>query len=64
MFRHPDGIYPGSGGVTNAYTPAHSEDMDLAVILSALDQYKGELVILSDVLKREWDAHRKQVLQA
>jgi len=59
LFRHPDGTYPGGSEIPNAYTPAHSHDVDLAVILSALDRYDGELMILSEVLQAEWDAHRK-----
>lgn len=63
MFRHPAGSYPGGSDIPNAYTPAHSHDADLAVILTALDDYHGELVILSEVLKAEWDAHRKEFSQ-
>ena len=64
MFRHPAGTYPGGSDIPNAYTPAHSHDVDLAIIFTALDHYKGELIILSDVLQAEWDAHRTNISQA
>ncbi len=58
MFAHPDGAYPGDNKTPNAYTATHSFDNELAFILSQLDNYTGELVILSDVLAKEWAAYK------
>ena len=49
------------GGTPNAYTPAHTFDKDLAFILSHLERFKGEIVIVGDVLKREWTQYRDRM---
>ena len=58
MFRHPDGAYPGDETTPNAYTATHSHNSELAFILDQLDRFEGELVIVSDVLRAEWERHK------
>lgn len=56
LYLHPDGRYPGDLLGNNQYARAHSRDTDLAIIRSALAHYRGELVILSDLLRGALDA--------
>lgn len=63
LFSHPAGAYPGDPNTPNAYTPGHDADSELAILLEALSRYKGELVILSDALAKEWQGHRDRTLQ-
>ncbi len=58
MFAHPDGAYPGDSKTQNAYTATHSYDNELRFILTQLKSFDGELVILSDVLAKEWAAYK------
>ena len=58
LFSHPAGTYPGDTQTPNAYTPGHSPDSELAVLLEALSLYRGELVILSAALRERWEAFR------
>jgi hypothetical protein len=58
LFSHPDGSYPGDTKTPNAYTPGHDANSELALLLAALDLFEGELVILSEALRRNWEAHR------
>ena len=58
LFSHPAGSYPGDETTPNAYSPGHEADSELALLLDALDQYRGELVILSSALKERWEEHR------
>jgi hypothetical protein len=55
LFQHPQGSYPGDSRTPNAYSPGHSRDKELAFILQLLGRYRGELVILSEVLRAEWE---------
>ncbi len=50
LFLHPDGRYPGDLRARNDYAPVHNRDTDLAIIQLALDRYRGEVLILSDIL--------------
>jgi hypothetical protein len=59
LFSHPAGSYPGDTTTPNAYTPGHDADSELALLLEALSRYQGELVILSEALRREWEACRR-----
>jgi 3-deoxy-D-manno-octulosonic-acid transferase len=52
LYLHPDGRYPGDLLSNNQYAAAHSRDTDLAIIRSSLAQYRGELVIISDLLRK------------
>ena len=58
LFSHPAGTYPGDARTPNAYTPGHDADSELAILLAALSDYNGELVILSEALRKEWEARR------
>jgi len=58
LFRHQAGSYPGDITTPNAYSPGHSLESELAFLLVLLDGYTGELVIVSDALRAEWEAHR------
>lgn len=58
LFSHPSGTYPGDTSTPNAYTLAHDRNTELEFILRCLDRYQGELVILSDILRVEWEQHR------
>jgi hypothetical protein len=55
LFSHPSGSYPGDTTTPNAYTPGHSADTELAVLLEALSLYKGALTILSPALRERWE---------
>ena len=59
LFQHPAGSYPGDSKTANAYTPGHDAAKELSILLHALDLYRGEIVILSEALAREWDRHRR-----
>jgi hypothetical protein len=58
LFTHPAGSYPGDANTPNAYTPGHQPDSELALLLEALKGYRGELVILSEALQKEWRASK------
>jgi hypothetical protein len=58
LFSHPAGTYPGDTRTPNAYTPGHSADTELAVLMEALSLYRGELTILSPALRERWEAFR------
>jgi hypothetical protein len=55
LFRHRDGAYPGDARTPNAYTPRHAAELDERVILHTLAAYRGELIMLSDVLRGLWE---------
>jgi hypothetical protein len=55
LFSHPAGTYPGDARTPNAYTPGHDADSELEILLAALSGYRGELVILSEALEKEWE---------
>jgi hypothetical protein len=59
LFSHPDGSYPGDTKTPNAYTPGHDAGSELSLLLEALDHYQGELVILSQALRTQWEAHSR-----
>jgi hypothetical protein len=53
LFRHPAGRYPGEVLARNDYSHVHSMETDLAIIQLALRGYRGELVVLSEILRQE-----------
>ncbi len=59
LYLHPDGRYPGDLLGNNQYARTHSRDTDLAMIHSVLAQYRGELIILSDLLSSALNATRE-----
>ncbi len=54
LFSHPAGSYPGDEKTPNAYSPGHAAESELALLMQALDRYRGELVILSSALEENW----------
>ncbi len=58
LFSDPAGSYPGDTVTTNAYSPGHSRDRELAFLLALLDLYRGDLAIVGPVLNEEWRRHR------
>lgn len=66
LFQHRDGTYPGDKSTPNDYSPGHSRDTELTFLLTLLSNYRGELIILGDVLRSEWEkygrkAHPRQI---
>lgn len=59
LFQHPQGSYPGDASAPNAYTATHSRDHELEFILTRLERYEGDLVIVSDALRQAWEVHKK-----
>lgn len=64
LFRHPDGRYPGDVLARNDYSHVHAMDTDLAIMRLALRDYRGELIVLSDELRRELDPRRDVATEA
>jgi len=60
LFQHPDGRYPGDLRSSNEYSQVHTRDVDLEVIRRGLQEYRGELVILSEALRTSLAAMRIQ----
>ncbi len=60
LYSHPDGAYPGDSVTPNAYSPGHGIDTEVQLLVTALSQYRGELVILSDALAARWATHNAQ----
>jgi hypothetical protein len=58
LFSHPAGTYPGDTKTPNAYTPGHDAESELEILFAALSDYRGELVILSEALKKAWEARQ------
>jgi hypothetical protein len=56
LFDHPQGSYPGDPSSANAYTPRHDREVELQIIEKALQEYRGEVVLMSDVLRRHLEA--------
>lgn len=59
LFRHPDGRYPGEGRSRNEYSAAHKLETELAVIDLALRDLRGEVVILSGILRDHLERYRE-----
>lgn len=51
LFAHPDGRYPGDLGSRNQYGAMHARQTDLGLIRRALKEFRGEVVILGDILR-------------
>jgi hypothetical protein len=54
LFEDPAGAYPGDSATPNAYVPVHDPQLELRFILETLAKFKGELIIVGDVLKAKW----------
>lgn len=59
LFSDPRGAYPGADATANAYAAAHDRNSEVRVIMEVLDGYRGELLILGDVLRENWAAYRR-----
>jgi hypothetical protein len=57
LFQHPEGSYPGDRETPNAYVPAHDRDHEIRLILDVLGSYRGELVIVGEVLAQQLREH-------
>src|SRR5580698_10181903 len=51
LFLNKDGRYAGDFHSQNQYSHVHSRETDLGIIDLALKSYRGEVVILSDILR-------------
>jgi 3-deoxy-D-manno-octulosonic-acid transferase len=52
LFLHADGKYPGDLRSPNEYARVHSRNVDLKIMQTALKEYQGKLVILSEALRQ------------
>ena len=57
LFQHPDGSYPGDVSTPNAYSPGHSRETELAYILQLFSEFRGEIVIVGEILRAAWEQH-------
>jgi hypothetical protein len=57
LFADPAGSYPGDPSTPNAYTPGHSRESELGFLLTCLERYDGELIIVGNVLEAAWHEH-------
>ncbi|MGR3341875.1 MAG: glycosyltransferase N-terminal domain-containing protein [Paracoccaceae bacterium] len=58
LFQHRDGSYPGDAVTPNAYSPGHNRDTELSFLLNLLSNYHGDLLIIGEVLRSEWETFR------
>jgi len=54
LFQHPEGSYPGDPATPNAYSPGHSRQTELDYIMQLFAGFRGELVIVGDILVEAW----------
>ncbi len=59
LFQHPEGSYPGDMATLNAYSPGHSRETELNYILQLFSEFRGEIIIVGDILRTHWE-HCKQ----
>lgn len=59
LFQHPEGSYPGKNSVPNAYAPAHNRETELEFILQLFAGFRGELVIVGDILLSAWENYKR-----
>lgn len=64
LFSHPAGRYPGEPQTRNDYASVHDPEVELDLIDLALRGFRGEVVILSDALRRRLDARRERTAHA
>jgi hypothetical protein len=58
LFQHPEGSYPGDVSTPNAYSPGHSRETEVAYILQLFLEFRGEIVIVGEVLRLAWNAYK------
>ena len=54
LFENPAGAYPGDTATPNAYVAVHDAQAELKFVLETLQRFKGELIIIGDVLRHKW----------
>ena len=59
LFQHPDGSYPGDIATPNAYSPGHSRETELDYILQLLSNFRGEIIIVGEILLAEWERYQR-----
>jgi hypothetical protein len=59
LFQHPEGSYPGDVLTPNAYSPGHSRETELDYILRLFSEFRGEIVIVGDILWTHWERHKQ-----
>jgi hypothetical protein len=59
LFQHPDGSYPGDVSTPNAYSPGHSRETELNCILRLFSEFRGEIVIVGDILRTQWERYKE-----
>jgi hypothetical protein len=55
LFQHPEGSYPGDVSTPNAYSPGHSRETELDYILQLFSEFRGEIVIVGEILRSAWE---------
>jgi len=61
LFQHPAGSYPGNSTVPNSYSPGHNRDYELEFMMKIFSAYRGEIVIVGDILKKAWEEYQAEV---
>ena len=59
LFQHPDGSYPGDMATPNAYSPGHSRETELDYILQLFSEFRGEIIIVGDILRTHWERYKR-----
>lgn len=64
LFAHPAGRYPGDARTRNDYASPHRLDVELDLIALALRDFRGEVIVLSDLLRDELERRRERLRHA
>ena len=59
LFQHPEGSYPGDVSTPNAYSPGHSRETELDYVLQLFSEFRGEIVIIGDILRTHWARYKR-----
>lgn len=60
LFMHPAGRYPNEIRTRNEYSRVHTRENELAMIDLALRDFRGEIIILSDILRDSLEEYRER----
>lgn len=58
LFSDPRGSYPGDAATPNAYTVAHDRELEARFVLETMAAFRGEVIVVGDVLAARWQHHR------